>query len=161
MHPRIVRVTKDPEHNTFINADTFEKPSCPQILQLRVENAIFFANAEYTVEHILERLDERVSPVKTLLLDFQGVGFIDITGVDELRALQDEVQARGMDLALMGVHLPVKQVMKSTGFINEIKRGHLIENRGEAITFLFQQIDHGYCKKVCPYELFFECPTVK
>jgi len=32
MHPRIVRVTKDPELNMFINADVHKKPNCPQIL---------------------------------------------------------------------------------------------------------------------------------
>ncbi|MFC1812038.1 SulP family inorganic anion transporter [Thermodesulfobacteriota bacterium] len=161
MHPRIVRVTKDPELNTFLNADVYDKPSCPQILHLRSDNAIYFANAEYTIEHLIERLDEQTTPVKFLLIDFQAVGFIDITGVDELRVLLDDLKERNMQLALMGVHLPVKRVFESSGFINEIEPGHLIENRGEAITFLFQHIDHGYCKDVCPHSLFLECPTVK
>ncbi len=161
MHPRIVLVTKDPELNMFLDADVYNKPVCPQILQLRSENAIYFANAEYTVEHILEHLDKHTTPIKFLLLDFQGVGFIDITGVDELRTLQDEVKQREIELALMGVHLPVKEVLKSSGMINELKSGHLIENRGEAITFVFQHIDHKYCKNVCPYRLFYECSNVK
>ena len=161
MHPRIVRVTKDPELNTFLNADVYDKPSCPQILHLRSDNAIYFANAEYTIEHLIERLDEQTTPVKFLLIDFQAVGFIDITGVDELRVLLDDLKERNMQLALMGVHLPVKQVFESSGFINEIEPGYLIENRGDAITFLFQHIDHWYCKDVCPHALFLECPTVK
>ena len=161
MHPRIVRVTKDPELNMFVNADLFDKPSCPQILQLRSDNVMYFANAEYTVEHILERLNERTDPVKFLLLDFQGVGFVDITGVDELHVLLDEVKERGMELALMGIHLPVKRVLESSGFLKELNQGCLIENRGEAISFLFQGIDHKYCKSICPYDLFFECKTAK
>ncbi len=161
MHPRIIRVTKDPELNMFLNADMHNKPSCPQILHLRSDNAIYFANADYTVEHMLERLDEHTTPVKFLLLDFQGVGFMDITGVDELRSLQDEVKEQGIELALMGVHLPVRQVMESSGFINDLKPDHLIENRGEAIKFLFKYLDHGYCKKDCLYELFFECSAIK
>ena len=145
----------------FLNADMHNKPSCPQILQLRSDNAIYFANADYTVEHMLERLDEHTTPVKFLLLDFQGVGFMDITGVDELRSLLNEVKERGIELALMGVHLPVRQVMESSGFINDLKPDHLIENRGEAIKFLFKYLDHGYCKKDCLYELFFECSAIK
>ena len=96
-----------------------------------------------------------------MLLDFQAVGFIDITGIDELRVLQDELKERGVRLALMGVHLPVKEVLKSSGMIQELKDGLLIENRGEAISFLFQHIDHGYCKNECPYQIFNECATVK
>lgn len=161
MHPRIVRVTKDPELKMFVNADLYEKPSCPQILQLRSENAIYFANAEYTIEHLLGRLYEQTIPARYLLLDFQAVGFIDITGIDELRVLLDEVKERGARLAFTGVHLPVKQIFESSGFLKELQPGHLIENRGDAITFLFQHIDHGYCKDVCPYELFHECSTIK
>ena len=161
MHPRIIRVTKDPKLNMFVNADTHDKPSCPQILQLRSANCIYFANAEYTVEHILSRLDEHSTPVKYLLFDLQAVGFIDITGIDELRVLQDEVKRRGAQLAFMGVRLPVKEVFESSGFIKELKPGHLIENRQKAITSLFKHIDHDYCKDVCPYRLFNDCSTVK
>jgi SulP family sulfate permease len=161
MHPRIVRVTKDPELNMFINADVNNRPSCPQILQLRSDNVIYFANAEYTFNHILERLDGYTTPIKFLLLDFKEVGFIDITAVDEFRALHGEVKQREMELALTGVHIPVKEVLKSSGMLNELKADHLFENKREAITSLFRQIDHGYCKNVCPYELFHECPSVK
>ena len=161
MHPRIVRITKDPYLNMFVNADAHDKPSCPQILQLRSDNVIYFANAEYTVEHILERLNEHPTETIFLLLDFEAIGFIDITGVDELRVLHDEVKERGVRLAIMDVHLPVMDVFKSSGFIKELEPGLLIENRGEAISILFQYIDHKYCKDVCPYRLFYECSTVE
>lgn len=161
MHPRVVRISKDPKLNMFVNADRNRKPSCPQILQLRSDNVIYFANAEYTIEHIIERLDEQESSIKFLLLDFQAMGFIDITGIDELRSLKEELKGRSIVLAIMDIHLPVKEVMISSGFINEIKEGCLIDNRGMAIASLFKRIDHDYCKNVCPYELFYECVSVK
>lgn len=161
MHPRIVRISKDPELNMFLNADVHNKPSCPQVLQLRPDNSIYFANAEYTVEHILERVEAFTTPVKFLLLDFQAVGFIDITAVDELRVLHDEIKAGNIKLALMTVHFPVKKVFESSGFLAEINTEYLFEKREEATAFLFKHLDHDYCKKQCPYELFFECPSVK
>jgi sulfate permease, SulP family len=161
MHPRIVRVSKDPDLNMFINADFHGKPSCPQILQLRSDNSIYFANAEYTVEHILERLDEQETPVKHLLLDLQAMGFIDITGVEELRALLEDVRARGVEVALMEVRIPVKEVMDSAGFTQELKPGHLLQKRGDAVGFLFQHVDQDYCRDTCPHRLFLECGTIK
>jgi SulP family sulfate permease len=161
MHPRIVRVTKDPELNMFLNADLFKKPSCPQILQLSSDNAIYFANAEYTVEQILYRLDGFPTPLKFLLLDFQAVGFIDLTGIDELRVLKEEVEARRIELAFMGLHLPVKQAMESSGFMAELRPGQVIEKRGDVIEILFKKLDHVYCKKRCKHVLFWECYTVK
>ncbi len=161
MHPRIVHVTKDPVLNMFVNADVYHKPGCPQILQLRCDNSIYFANAEYTVEHILERVEEYTTPIKYLLLDFQAVGFIDITGMDELSVLYDELKTKGIELAFMSVHLPVKKIFESSGFIEKIKSEHVVDRRGDAIAFVFQHIDHGYCKNQCPYKLFEECSTVK
>jgi len=161
MHPRIVRVSKDPDLNMFVNADVYLKPSCPQILHLRSDNAIYFANAEYTIEHMIERLDEQTTPLRFLLLDLQAMAFIDVTGIDELRVLHEEVKTRGFELALMSAHIPVIETFKSTGFMDELKPGYLIENRGQVIAFLFQHIDHAYCKNECPYKLFLECHTVK
>ena len=161
MHPRLVRVTKDPEANMFVNGDETGKPSCPQILHLRSDNAIYFANAEYTIEHILDRLEEVRTPVKFLLLDFNPVGFIDVTGVDELTVLKEEAAQRGTTLAFMGLHRPVRQVFESTGFLKEIDSAMIMGSKEETIVALFCRLDHDYCRNNCPHVLFHECGTVK
>jgi SulP family sulfate permease len=161
MHPRIVRITNDPELNMFLNADVYRKPSCPQILELRPDNCIFFGNAEYTMEQLLSRLDEQRTPIKFLLLDFESIAFIDISGVDELFGLLDELKARKVEMAFLYVHLPVKKVLESTNFVDMVGRERMLEKMGEAIAYLFERLDHDYCRNVCPYKLFHECSTLK
>jgi SulP family sulfate permease len=161
MHPRIVRITKDPELNMFVNADVYRKPSCPQILELRPDNCIFFGNAEYTMEQLLSRLDEQRTPIKFLLLDFESIAFIDISGVDELFGLLDELKAKKIEMAFLYVHLPVKKVLESTNFLYMVGQDRMLEKMGDAIAYLFERLDHGYCRNVCPYKLFHECSTVK
>jgi SulP family sulfate permease len=161
MHPRIVRITKDPELNMFLNADVYRKPSCPQILELRPDNCIFFGNAEYTMEQLLGRIEEQRTPIKFLLLDFESIAFLDISGVDELFGLLDELKARKVEMAFLYVHLPVKKVLESTNFVDMVGRDRMLEKMGEAIAYLFERLDHDYCRNVCPYKLFHECSTVK
>ncbi|MBN2124102.1 MAG: SulP family inorganic anion transporter [Deltaproteobacteria bacterium] len=161
MHPRIVRITKDPELNMFLNADEFRKPNCPQILELRSDNCIFFGNAEYTLEHILERLDEQDGPLAYLLLDFEAIGFIDISATDELQGLLEELENRKINLAFLNVHLPVKTVFRSTGFMEKIRSELIFARREDAVAVMFRNLDHAYCAGVCPYRLFQECSTVK
>ncbi|MBN1106694.1 MAG: SulP family inorganic anion transporter [Deltaproteobacteria bacterium] len=161
MHPRVVRVTKDPELNMFLNGDVHGKPSCPQILELRSDNSIFFGNAEYTVEQMLSRLRGQQTPVKFLLLDFEAIGFVDVSAVDELRTLLDELRRQGTTLALIYVHQPVRTVLESTGFLKEMGQDTILGTRGVAISFLFQRLDHTYCRDICPHKLFHECFTVK
>jgi SulP family sulfate permease len=167
MHPRIVRETRDPERGIFLNADLYRKPSCPQILQLRSDNVIYFANAEYTVNHIMRRVNEADGSLRFVLLDFQAISFIDMTGIEELRSLKEELETRGIRLALMAIHRPVMDTFESSGFIHELEGSCYFEktwdneHRGEAIAQLFREIDHDYCRNVCPHCLFEECRTVK
>jgi len=161
MHPRIVRITKDPELNMFLNADVSKKPNCPQILELRPDNCIFFGNAEYTMEQLLNRVDQQKTPLKFLLLDFESIAFIDISGVDELFGLLDELKARKIEMAFLYVHLPVRTVLESTNFLYVVGPDRMLDKMGDAIAYLFERLDHGYCRDVCPYKLFHECSTVK
>jgi len=161
MHPSIVRITKDPYLNMFVDADLYEKPSCPQILHLRSDNVIYFANAGYTVEHILAKSDAAQTPLKYLLLDLQAMGFIDITGIDELRLLMDEMRLKKIRVAFMGLNQDVMETFNNSSFIKEIESDLLIKNRGQAITTLLKQLDHVYCRNQCPFALFNECPEVK
>jgi len=161
MHPRIVRITRDPELSMFVNADVYQKPNCPQILELRSDNCIFFGNAEYTMEQLLNRLDEQKTPIKFLLLDFESIAFIDISGVEELFGLLDELKKRKVEMAFLYVHLPVKKVLESTNFLYVVGQDRMLEKMSEAIAYLFARLDHDYCRNVCPYKLFHECSTVK
>ena len=143
------------------DADLFDLPLCPQILHLRSDNLIFFANADYTIEQIIEKLDDFATVPKFVMLDLQAMAFIDITGVEELRVLMDEAKARGVQVAFMGLHRPVLEVFESSGFLAEIEPDLLIKYRGDAITVLFDRIDHDYCRDKCPHSIYFECATVK
>lgn len=161
MHPRIVSLTKDTEHNMFINADVYHKPLCPQILHLRFDNSIYFANAEFVQDFILKHLDDLQTPVKYLVLDFKGVGFIDITAIETLTMLHEELQTRNIDLLFTGIHLPVKEVFSSSGFMDRIDVESLFDERYELYKYILDQLDHAYCKNVCPHTLFDECDSLK
>jgi SulP family sulfate permease len=167
MHPRIVRETRDPEREMFVNADLFRKPSCPQILHLRSDNVIYFANAEYTINNIMKRVNEFETPLEFVLLDFQAISFIDMTGIEELRSLKEELESRGIRLALMAIHRPVMDTFESSGFVHDLEDSCYFEktwdneHRGSAISALFEHLDHDYCRDSCPYHLFEECHTVK
>ena len=159
MHPRIVRMAWHPKHKAYLNAEPLDAPCCPQMTILRVDNAIYFANAEYTMEHILQKVDafeEEVSAIsdctlRYLLLDFKGVGFIDITGVDELRILLDDLRTRNVELILISLHLPVRQVFASTGLLQELGEQHIFTSYHEAMESLQGHLDHDACCRECPY----------
>ena len=89
------------------------------------------------------------------------MAFVDITGIEQLRTLKEDAHERGTQLAFMEIHLPVRQVMDSSGFTEELDQDLIFHKRGDAYVGLFERIDHDYCRNQCPYALFNECHTVK
>jgi SulP family sulfate permease len=161
MHPRIVRITRNPISGQFINADLKSAPTCPQILHLRVDDALYFGNAEYTMEQILSLVEQQPPTLKFLLLDFQTVGFIDLTAAEELMLLHDELGHLGITLALTGLHRPVKAVLDRTGLLAALGKELVSAHKGEAVAQIFAGLDHETCRKRCSQSLFRECGTVK
>lgn len=167
MRPRIVRMTKDPDLNMFVNADATERPGCPQILHVKLGNVVYFANAEYAARELRRRLAETPTPIRFLLIDFSAISFIDITAIEELRSLLHDVEKSGTRLAFFGVNRPVLATFRSSGFLAELEEAgvtgvlDLDSRQVEAISTLFGELDHGYCRETCPYSLFYECDSVK
>jgi hypothetical protein len=102
-------------------------------VHLRSDNALYFANAEYTIDHILDRLREPDTPVKYLLLDLQATTFIDMTGIDELRRLLEEAALEKVRVSFMGVHRPVLSVFRTSGFLDDLAPELLIDRPVDAV----------------------------
>ncbi len=162
MHPRIIRVTRALDYKIEINGDELNKPSCPQIFHIRSDNSIFFVNAEYTVQTIREKVEKQATDATIFfILDFESVAFVDITAIEEFRLLKSELEEKGMMMAIMGLHIPVEKVLRSTGFLDEFPPDLIFDNRNELIPSLFRKLDHNYCTKECPYTLFPCCLKIR
>ena len=161
MHPRIVHITRDPATRLFINAETGHGSVCPQILHLRVDNAIFFANAEYTTHYIRQQIDVCKTPIKYLILELQAVPCMDITGIGEMQMLWETLTEKGIKLVLVGIHAPVRTVLNTSGFEQAIGANHFFNHKGEAVAAVFPLLDTDYCQNSCPYVIYDECDRIK
>ena len=161
MKPRITVLTRHPRAEIFEDAGATGNPVCPQILYLRPDFSIYFANAEYIRENIMAMAKERKNGLKYVLIDMEAVSSIDATGMDELKALLEETNTLNIGLYIANVKLAVREILQKTGFTNLLEQTHCLNSKGESITLLFNKIDHDYCKNVCPHTVFWECETVK
>ena len=161
MHPRIIRVTRDESLGIFLEADRQGKPNCPQILLLQINSEIYFGNAEHVVNRIMERVPLQSTPLKYLILDFQSVTCIDITGIDELQGLLCELRGHRINTAFLNLNDEVQNQFSSSGLNAELDPDLIFTGKGSAIKTLFARLDHEYCRTVCPLSLFNECKSVK
>ncbi len=161
MHPRIVQVTKRPGEPVFVNHALDGLPLCPQLCMVRIDTAIYFANAEYTVEQVLAVLDGQEGAVRHLVLDMKGVGFIDITGAEELSRMVHELKGRRVGLAMVGLHLPVQKICAAVGLIEQMGPERLFVSYQDAVATLVSSIDLDLCRERCPHRVFDPCAELK
>ena len=160
LHPRIVRMSRDPISGTFVNAEANNLPICPQIEMLRPEASLYYANVENILEEIKNIIKDKPA-LKYLVIDGESINYVDGTALEVLYDFCEDLKNLGINLVFVNVKAPVREAMIHSGFLDELGKENILPSKGYAIGFLFKSLDHQYCAKVCPYALFNECYTVK
>lgn len=161
MYPRIVVLTRNPSSSTFVNAEREKLPECPQILYIRPNMSIYFGNAEYVYEYVLQKVEERKRTLKFVLIDFEAVNYIDASGSLMLIRLFDRIRAMGIEPALANIGCSIYPLLERVEFDKHMDVDYVFDSKGQSIVELFKRLDHEYCRKRCPYAVFKECWTVK
>lgn len=159
--PQIAILTRNPQTHIFEDIKNVDLPDCPQILYLRPDFAIYFANAGYIRDNIFNHIVERGNGLKYVLLDLETVSSLDTTGVDELASLIKDMKPLAVKLYLTNVGSNVQNMLKKSGLMKLITMECCLNSKGDSIALLFNKIDHEYCKETCPHKIFEECETVK
>lgn len=115
MRPHYAVLGKLEEHNVYRNVNRFSNAKFQNdILIFRFDDDIYFANSDYFYEKILEELDERPT-VKTLIIDFSSVSYIDSTGFDTLKLLAKNIKAKGKCWKFTKMKGPVRDLFNQYG----------------------------------------------
>jgi SulP family sulfate permease len=113
----------------------------PGITVLRLDGGLFFATAEALEDRVRE-LAEKGADTNALVLDLEGVDFIDSQGSAKLSEIRQLTAADGVTLRLARVKPQVFTVLQADGVIDRIGPDHIHGNidlaveaqRGEANT---------------------------
>jgi len=159
--PRLSVLTRNPKTEIFEDAETSNLPTCPQILYVRPDFAIYFANAGHIMSNVLDQAMSKKNRLKYVLMDFETISNLDTTGVDELTVLIKDLEQAKIKLYFANVSATVKEALNKSGIMKLLDQKCCLNSKGESITLLFNKIDHKYCKETCPYSIFWECETVK
>jgi high affinity sulfate transporter 1 len=88
----------NPDLDGWVAVDTDPATrTLPGLLVYRFDAPLFFLNAERFRKRLITVLDENPGAEEWVILDFEGIGEIDTTALDELAELVDELLAEGVD----------------------------------------------------------------
>jgi sulfate permease, SulP family len=131
--PSIPLLGREPGTHVFRDLD--ENPddeTFPGVTVIRLDSGLFFATAEALEDRVRSILEQR-GQLDALVLDLEGVNFIDSQGAAKLRELHELTEADGVAFRLARVKPNVYRVLQTDGFVDEIGADHIHGNVQRAV----------------------------
>ncbi len=123
------------ETGTHVYRDLKEYPddeTYPGIAVIRIDGGVFFATAAALDERVRAIL-ARQPDLHSLVLDLEGVNFVDSQGAAKLGDLHELTDANAIDLRLARVKPDVSRVLAADGIIDRIGRDRIHGNVHRAV----------------------------
>lgn len=112
-HTAVVGHVEGTEH--FRNILRHDVKLCPEITTLRVDESLYFANARYLEQRILDLISNNPS-VKHFILMCPAVNDIDSSALEVLESINHELKTAGIGFHLSEVKGPVMDYLNKTEF---------------------------------------------
>jgi len=105
----------------------------PGLVLFRWDAPLFFANAEQFREDILNAVIESPTPVRWVVVSAEPVTSIDVTAVDMLTELDNELHQAGIELVFAEMKDPVKDKLKRFRVFNALGEVNFFPTMGQAV----------------------------
>lgn len=132
--PHMAVVGKVPGTEHFRNIKRHQVETSPQILSLRVDESLYFANARYLEDRISALVAERPQ-LSHVVLMCSAVNMIDASALESLEEINHRLKDAGITLHLSEVKGPVMDRLKRSHFLAELT-GDVFLSQHEAIKSL-------------------------
>lgn len=117
--PHIAEVGLVPGTEHFRNIERHDVLTNPALVTLRLDENLYFANARYIEDYLLDRL-QRGQPVKHLVLMCSAVSVIDLSALESLEDVDRRLADMGITLHLSEVKGPVMDRLQRTHFLEAL-----------------------------------------
>ena len=107
----------------------------PSILILRIDESLYFANANQLERQLLNEVAERPQ-VDHLVLVCSAVNYVDASALETLEQLNEELAAARVDMHLAEVKEAVMDSFAKTEFARRLKAGRIYASTHEAVEAL-------------------------
>ncbi len=114
--PHIAEVGRVPGTEHFRNVLRHAVQTSPRVLSLRVDESLYFANARALEDRINDEVASRPT-LAHVLLQCSAINDIDASALESLQAIDQRLQASGIELHLSEVKGPVMDRLQRSGFL--------------------------------------------
>jgi MFS superfamily sulfate permease-like transporter len=133
-----------PGTRAFLSLDEYpDSETYPGLLVMRFDAGLYFATSDALEDGIRQYAQDAEPPLRTVVLDFEGVNFIDSQGTDEVGKLVDLATAAEAEIRLARVKAPVLRMLERDGVIDRLGADNIYGNVYQAVADLIPQETEG------------------
>ncbi len=120
--PHIAILGRIPETHFYRNIKRFEGLliTSEEILILRFDAQLFFANVQYFKDKLEASVNEKGNHLKLIIIDGESINSIDSSGVFMLSDVITKYKSLNIDIAFTGMKGPVRDVLDKSGIMKKI-----------------------------------------
>ena len=117
--PHIVTVGQVPNSEHFRNVLRHDVITHPNILTVRVDESLYFANARFLEDHLFERVVRR-SELRDVILMCSAINAIDMSALESLEVINERLCDMGVSFHLSEIKGPVMDLLVDTDFLKHL-----------------------------------------
>jgi SulP family sulfate permease len=114
-------------------ADYANARQVPGLVVYRYDSPLFFANAHDFTSRALRAVDRAEAPVEWFVLNAEAIVEIDLTAVDALEELREELDRRGVVFAMARVKQDLRDDLARAGLLERVGTDHVFMTLPEAV----------------------------
>ena len=137
LNPHVAEVGQVPGTEHFRNINRHEVITTPEIVSLRVDQSLYFANARFLEDYVQNRVVDGCE-IKHLILMMSAVNEVDFSALESLEAIDTRLKDIGVQLHLSEVKGPVMDKLKKTEFLKHLS-GNIYLSQNDAV----RDLTHG------------------
>ena len=137
MKPRVAELGRHPDGALRDTRFHPELPTSADVIALRYDDALYFANAAFFEEAVLEAL-ARKPQAKVLLVVSGGINQMDASGEEVVRHLVEGLRSSGITVAFSGLKKQVLDVMHATGLFEVIGVENIFPSEDQALAAIYR-----------------------
>ena len=117
--PHIAEVGQVPGTEHFRNINRHAVHTVPEVLTIRIDESLYFANARFLEDYILDRVVGDTS-LQHVVLMCSAVNEVDMSALESLEAINHRLSDMGITLHLSEVKGPVMDRLQRSHFLDEL-----------------------------------------
>jgi high affinity sulfate transporter 1 len=122
-----------------------EARQVPGLVLFRWDAPLFFANAEFFRERVLEAVAQAPAKAKWVVVAAEPVTSVDVTAADVLAELEDDLASRGVEFRFAEMKDPVKDKLRRFGILARFGEGSFFPTIEVAVdAYLRAHPAHGF-----------------